>query len=590
MNADQPTSFLMKAWKPALGVAIFGSLVLLGGTIYSIWSDLGEGNTTFVYYTVSNSDLPIVVTERGNLESQVETKIRCEVQNYSYDRGGNSGTQIIFIIPNGSAVKKGDLLVELDSAAISEKLDQQELDYEASKSKKIQAQAKWENQQTQNETLQAQAELQVKLAELDLKMYVDPNNGTHVLAEEAINRLIDEARASILEAQGQLELSETEKDGMEALFKLGYRGKADAEGTLFKYLKAEGDLASAFNRLKNQESELQRLDSYELQKQNLTLKGAVATAERDLKQVITDNTSLLAQADAAKIEAETSETKEKERLDKLESQLGLCKIYAPHDGMVVYARGRSRSGSTDIAEGATVRQRQELITLPDLSKMQVKTQIHEAVLDQVRTGLPVTVRIDAFPNRNYDGYVHDVAVVPTSNWYSNVKTYECTVRIAKEVEQLKPGMTAVAEIHVDRIRNVLAIPVQAVVQVEAENWCYTDSGQGVERRDIQLGRSNDKFVHIMEGLSAGDRIVLNPMAILEEAKEKDGLEEISPEAGAEEAPEVPEAAAAAEAAAKKKQQDSKRGRSRGGKGGLSGIDPKKLEAYRRKMREKRNQQ
>jgi len=589
MNANQSPSFWNQAWKPALGVAILGSLALLAGAVWSIWSDLGEGDQTFVYYTVVNSDLPIVVTERGNLESQVETKIRCEVQNISYGRGGNAGTQIIHIIPNGSAVKKDDLLVEFDSAGISDKLDQQMLAYEQMKSKKIQTQAKYENQKTQNETLKAQAELKVTLSELDLEMYIDANNGTHILAQEAIKRLLDEARAGILEAQGELELAKTEKSGMEELFKLGYRGKAAAEGIRFKYLKTEGDLAAAFNKLRNKESELSRLDSYELKKQTLTLEGAVATAIRDLKQVLTDNISLLAQAEAAKFEADASETKEKERLENLETQLGLCKIYAPHDGMVVYARGRSRySSGSEVAEGATVHQRQELITLPDLSQMQVKTQVHEAVLDQVRTGLPVGIRIDAFPNRPYTGYVHDVAVVPTSSYYSNVKSYECTIRIAGEVEQLKPGMTAVVEIHVDRIRDVLSIPVQAVVQIESETWCYVDNGDGIERRDLELGRSNDKFVHIVKGLVARDRVVLNPSAILDETKDEDGLEGISPESGAKEAPEVPEAAIAAEEAKKKEQLFQEKGdRGRRSKGDKGGLDKKKLEALRR-MREKRD--
>ena len=67
----------------------------------------------------------------------------------------------------------------------------------------------------------------------------------------------------------------------------------------------------------------------------------------------------------------------------------LCKIYAPNDGMVIYAK----DNGSEIAEGVTVRQRQTLITLPDLSRMQVRTQIHEAALDQVQTGQSVTVKI-----------------------------------------------------------------------------------------------------------------------------------------------------------------------------------------------------
>ncbi len=545
MNATQSATFWHRAWKPALGIGIAGSLVILAIAVWSVWGDLGSGQDNLVYYNVAQGDLPIVVTERGNLESQVETKIRCEVENLSFDRSsGNSGTQIIFIVPNGSAVEKDDLLVELDSAAIRERLDQQVLDHERAKSQRIQAVAKFENQKTQNQTSEAQAKLQVELAQLQLEVFMDEENGTAKLDVETIERQIDDQRNLILESQMQLELAKTQKSGMEALFKLGYRGKSELEESRMKLLRAEGDVTTGVNKLNNLLSSRDQYQAYQKRMQQLTLEGDVQTSIRTLQQVKTDNVSLLAQALAAKEEAEKSEVKEKERLDKYEEQLANCKIYAPHDGMVVYARQRSRySSGTEIAEGATVRQRQELITLPDLSKMQVKTQIHEAVLDQVRRGLPAMVRIDAFPNVAYDAIVSDVAVVPTSSYYTNVKTYECTVRILDDVEQLKPGMTAVVEMHVERIEDVVSVPVQAIVQIEQETWCYVDTGRGVERRDIELGRNNDKFVHIPKGLAAGDRLVLNPMAILEETEQSN---EISPEDGAPEAPEIPAEVIAAE--------------------------------------------
>jgi HlyD family secretion protein len=88
-------------------------------------------------------------------------------------------------------------------------------------------------------------------------------------------------------------------------------------------------------------------------------------------------------------------------------------------------------------------------------------------------------------------------------------------------------MTAVVEIHVDRLEDVLCVPVQAVVQVEHETWCFVDSSNGVVRRPVTLGRSNDKFVQISEGLEEGERVVLNPMALDEGDETKERT--ISPE-------------------------------------------------------------
>ncbi len=493
-----------------------------------------SANEAYVFHPVKKTDLPIVVTERGSLESQVETTITCRVENVG-DRG-SSGTQIIFIVPNGSAVKKDDLLVEFDSATIRDRLDQQQLAYQKATSAKVQAIAKYDNQILQNETTLAEANLAIELAEIELNMYVDPKVGTATLAEEAIDRQVDEAKNGALEARAQLELAEVERAGMKELFKLGYRGKSDLEQSRLKYLQAEDRLASSVNQVKTHQGSRGKLDKFEKLMEQKRLKGALDTAVRGMKQVVNDNKSLLEQARAAKQEAENTEQKENERLVHMEAQLINCKIYAPHDGMVVYKR--ERRGGTEIEEGAIVRERQDILTLPDLSKMKVSTQVHEAVLDQVRPGLPAAVRIDAFPERSYRGVVDKVGVVPSSTggWFSSgsAKTYETIVRIVDDVEQLKPGMTAVVNMHVDRVEDILAVPVQAIIQADRETWCYVKVANGVERRDIEIGRSNDKFVHIREGIEEGERVVLNSMDIYDQ---EDQTREISAESGVPEMPE-----------------------------------------------------
>lgn len=560
MNATQALHLWQKARRWAISLAILCGLVAVPVWAWSILSNSSPNQGQYVFYTVTKSDLPIVVTERGSLESQIRTEIRCEVENSSLDRGGNYGTQIIFIVPNGSAVKKGDLLVELDSAAIREKLDRQTLDYQKAVSMKIQAIAKYENQKTQNETLHAEAKLKLTLAELQKEMYEDPVSGEYILAQGEIDRTIDEARNLIDESKAALALQQNEKAGIETLFKLGYRGKSDLDQSQFKYLQAEDKLASSMNKLKSSEAARKQLEKYIKRMKTESFTGDVETAKRGVRQVTIDNESKLAQADAAKQEAESTETKEKERLEKMQIQLGKCKIYAPHNGMAVYARDE-RDNESGIAEGVSVRERQQILSLPDLSQMQVKTRIHEAVLDQVIVGLPVTVRIDAFPDRTYVGIVEQVAVVPTYNGWggTGVKTYECIVRIPDKVQNLKPGMTAIADIHVDRIRNILSVPVQSIVQVEKDNWCYVANEDGIEKKKIELGRSNDKFVHVTGGLNANDRVVLNPMMLFSEQT----TNEIAPDAGAPDMPNVPVEKMAAKKAPKEKTTDPKKKRSGG---------------------------
>ena len=97
-------------------------------------------------------------------------------------------------------------------------------------------------------------------------------------------------------------------------------------------------------------------------------------------------------------------------------------------------------------------------------------------------------------------------------------------------------MTAISEIHVDRLEDVLAVPVQAIVQIENETWCYAETEFGVEKRVVELGRNNDKFVQLLSGVDPGTRVVLNPMAIYKQDLNRS--KDISPDAGAAEFPET----------------------------------------------------
>jgi len=521
LSGDRPTAY----WRRWLVAGVLVACCISAGFASVQWYRQKPQAPTqpLILHTVTAGDLPITVTERGNLESQSNVEILCEVDDIEGD--GLVGTQILSIVPNGTSVEQGDLLVEFDSAGHLERLDRQIIDTESSRAIQIQAQAKYENQITQNETLLADAELDVALATLEQEMFVDENSGTYKLEVEAIKRLIEDINNEILGAQGALELKRNEKRGIEALFKLGYAGQHQLDQTRLDLLQSESQYVAKINKLNTQLATLEKKQLYEKQMEELKLKGKLETAVRRVEQVKRNNEALLAQAKAALDVADQLLKKAEERLARYQKQIELCRIYAPQDGMVAYAPVDRYT--EEVREGAAIRPRQRILSLPKLSQMQVKTSVHESVLDQVKPGLTVGVRVDAFPDRLYPGTVKTVAVLPEQGgWYgSDTKVYQTVVTIDVPVERLKPGMTAVAEIHVDRLENVLAVPVQAVVQVGKDTACYVADKGLAQRRPIKLGRTNDKLVQILDGISPGQRVVLNPMALAEEALRPAGGEE-----------------------------------------------------------------
>jgi HlyD family secretion protein len=205
------------------------------------------------------------------------------------------------------------------------------------------------------------------------------------------------------------------------------------------------------------------------------------------------------------------------RLAYYRAQLDKCKIYAPQRGMVAYHVDANRWGhSSTIAAGQTLWRGQPVMSIPDLTRMQVRTAVHETVVDRVRAGMRATVRLDAFPNRTYAATVHAVDVLPDpGGWFSSdTKTYQTIVTIDEEVDRIKPGMTAVVEIHITQLPDVLCIPIESIVQQGAETWCYLLKNGRPRKCVLELGSMNDRFVEIRSGLSADDRVVLNPSLVL----------------------------------------------------------------------------
>ncbi len=498
-------------------VAVLVCAVLsLVAAFVSLRSDSAHADSEFVYSTVQRSDLAIAVTERGTIESQNNVDILCEVEDVQGD--GINGTPILWIIDNGVSVRKGDLLVELDAAPHQERLDSQVLSTEQARAKEIQARVNFENRKSRNETSEAKARLDVELADLALRQYEDEYGGTYQIE-------LQDVELSIQEQEAQKAIDDRNLVGMEYLYELGYKSFGDLAQARLHALRAKSGL-------ERQNARRRELTEYDYRKKRLVLEGAVDTARRSLDQVVVENAALLEQAEAWKESAELSLKREEERLSRYREQLGKCKIYSPQNGMVAYyvEGGRWGGQSALIKAGTAVRERQPLMSIPDLSRMRVKTAVHESVVDRVRPGLEATIRLDAFPDRIYRGTVESVAVLPDpGNWLSSdTKVYETIVTIDQEVEQLKPGMTAVVEIHMNYLANVLCVPVQAIVQRRDASWCYVAERGQLRRQDVTLGQTNDKFVEICEGLQEGDQLVLNPSAVVGEGPEQQ--QAISPEA------------------------------------------------------------
>jgi RND family efflux transporter MFP subunit len=304
---------------------------------------------------------------------------------------------------------------------------------------------------------------------------------------------------------------------------------------LLEQATKERDLIAAQTKLDTESAqdnlelaELDLKDAAPEQKRKLEIR--VRMAQRALEKAKLEAATRKENAESAIAPRKAAVDAEAARLAELNEQLGRCTLFAPHDGMVVYhvaganVRGLTRDPIT--AQGETVVEGQILMSVVDLSKMQLTANVHEASIHYVSPGpggvrpampQPAKVTIDALPGKPIKSQVQAVSAMPkASDWFSaDVKRYPVTISLDFDNggKTLKPGMSGTVTILVQEQKDVLRVPVQAVRRSRGKATCLVKKENGVAERAVLLGAVSDTFVEIREGLKEGEEVALNPPAL-----------------------------------------------------------------------------
>ncbi len=224
--------------------------------------------------------------------------------------------------------------------------------------------------------------------------------------------------------------------------------------------------------------------------------------------------TLLRQVTAAKTTLGNEDLRLKRQMDRLASltkQVEYCTIRAPQDGVLYYYKDpNSRRNPVVIEEGMSVRQRQELFFLPDLSEMEVQMALNESVVNRVRIGMKTKVRFEAIPDLELDGEVVTISQFPASPGRDgeDFRYFLSRVKLDKSAPGLTPGMTTRIDILLAGRRNVVAVPLEAIRSSHGKKICYIAHEDSLERRPVELGKDTTSLVEITDGLQEGELVVL----------------------------------------------------------------------------------
>ncbi|MEQ2006026.1 MAG: efflux RND transporter periplasmic adaptor subunit, partial [Limisphaerales bacterium] len=463
-------------------------IAVIAGVAYGLRSrkPVTQANS---YYTVKRGDFLVSLVEGGTLRAVQELIIRNELEG---------GTTIVSVVPEGTTVKQGDLLVELDSSSLKEKIANQEVSVQNAEGSYSKAKEDLEIQRLTMDASVKDATLKVEFAISDLEKYKE---GDWPQQKRAI-----EARITI--AQEELQRAQDRLNWTKLLETKGYATKDELKADTLTVKRSDITIAQA-------EVELQLATKYTYPKSVRLMEAGVDTAKLSLLQAKQKAASTIKSYEAdVNAKLNTFEL-QRDRLAEMKKQLELTKIYAPQEGLVVYATGSSISSGVLIEQGASIRQKQDLIKLPDVTQMMIEIRVHESHVRQVKPNLGAYVTIDSLPDKQFTGVVKKVAVLPdtSSRYYNpNMKVYITEVWINETLSDIKPGVSGRAEIVVTNLQQVLTIPIQAVTTVKGQQVCYVQRGEKDMPVAVEVGLFNDRMIEIRKGLNEGDRILLSALA------------------------------------------------------------------------------
>ena len=453
---------------PILIVGILLAILICGGVWWILSGRENSPSDQPLMTVLERGPYEHIVLEQGEIQSSENVEVRCNVKSRS--TGSSVSTTILDIIPEGTTVKKGDWLITFDSNYLESIMTNQNIIVKTSQTLVIQGKAAYDT------------------AVMAKKEYLE---GTYQQEEKTIEN-------EIFVAEDNLKKAQLSYDSIKRSVSRGLVGELQLQGEKFT-------VDAAVKQLELAKQKLHVLASY--------------TKAKMLTQFNSD-------IEATKIKWENEEASYQEELKTLEEfreQIKFCTVTAPQDGQVVYANVMSRRGGGEfvVEPGATVRERQTIIRLPNPTKMQVSANVSESQINLVRESMPCSIRIDAIGDETFKGVVTKVNkyAEPGSWWSSSTKEYKTTIQIIDPPARIRPGLTAEVRIQIENETDALQLPVQAIVEHRGRTFCLAKSGDQYHTHPIAISSTNDKVVAIDDQAAdlpaVGSDIVLHPRSHME---------------------------------------------------------------------------
>jgi HlyD family secretion protein len=421
-----------------------------------------------------------VPVTQGDFETAIEATGHMEAINSKRVNAETSG-QILKIIPNGTIVKKGDIIMVLDVPRLLREMRNQETEYQKTVTRLAKEKANLEVAVTKAEydLDQKTQEIEQQRAANTAKQFDDKEQ--HAFDEKTMARQQEEFARTKRLAEASLVPEHDVKSSTMGL-----------KQTEFAQKKTQMDqvLADA------------KAASEDLNRQG-TLDKAKADLER-AKAALRDNDR------NSLIQLQMSKTP----LDRTKDQIAKAVIRSPSDGLVALEQNWDSGNRRPYAAGDRVGERNTIANIPDLSKMQVLLELSQEQARLVKRGQKAIISVDAIPEMTFPGKVTDVADTgQTPNSWLGIpgnKVFRTVVEVTDlKKKQIRPGMNCRVRIIGDHLTKTVSVPIECVFDKDGKKIVYVKRKNRFEAVEVELGQQNPDRIVIKRGLTVKDRVTLH---------------------------------------------------------------------------------
>ncbi|MEM8678540.1 MAG: HlyD family efflux transporter periplasmic adaptor subunit [Planctomycetota bacterium] len=447
---------------------------------------------------VVKEDLAIDVELPGVFIAEDKDELAMEPAEY---RGDLIVTKIL---PEGTSVKKGDVLMEFDADKLERALEEaedKEIDADVEMKK---AEAERKAAEIDHATALGQLQKELEIAQKKL-----------AAATEQATLALEEKDKEIKDAKDRIKDAEVDFQQLKELY-VERELHTATENILIE--REERKLENMKKGLDKQLRDLEHFKKFENSEEIEAAELEIAKKQSEIDKKKIEVEAELAEKTAAVSKAQRKLERESRTVTNLKEDRGDLQLISPRDGVLFYQTTGSDMPMgvvsfggmrNELRVGGRVKTHAILLTVATMERLSVKMQVLENDIQHMKEGLNITIRPDAFPSLRIDGQLSKVDhVASRQNFFSEVRRFTVKGDYDGVYPQLRSGMNCRVTVHADSVPDAVQVPVVAVIEEGGDHYCYVQNGSKPRKQKVKIGMANEDSVQILEGLKPNEVVYL----------------------------------------------------------------------------------